>query len=282
MDLSVNQMTGTIPECIGSSLTKLTQFWVASNSLKGTFPTSFFQKLTLLESVDMSDNHFHGTFPGDGDWIGNLTHLKDLSFSKNSFAGVLPSSLSFLTNLERISGYSNNFTGPLPELGNAPNLSFISFSYNQLTGTVPASFESLTALSKRFSVWRTKRESSAPHIIRTQPLPLVFYVSPFFSFFKIVWHISLEEILSLQANQLTGDVSFLCNMDEFKLAEFRMDCFGGAEITCPCCTHCCDDVDFCGEVYDQVDRVVLDVLIGINGSMVDGGGRLGDDGGMHG
>jgi Leucine-rich repeat (LRR) protein len=154
--MSNNRLTGTIPECIGSNLTNLTQFLVFSNTLQGTIPASF-QELTLLEILHISDNHFHGAFPED--WIENLIHLEQLAFSQNNLVGTLPQSLSLLTNLEAIDGSWNNFTGPLPELGiyatlsKNNKLSLIDFSHNQLTGTVSVSFANLTALGKHFFGW---------------------------------------------------------------------------------------------------------------------------------
>jgi hypothetical protein len=52
-----------------------------------------------------------------------------------------------------------------------------------------------------------------------------------------------SDTLRLQANQLTGDVTFLCDI---KIADFEMDCLDGAsdlevEIDCPCCSVCCDE-----------------------------------------
>jgi Leucine-rich repeat (LRR) protein len=151
--MSNNRLTGTIPECIGSNLTNLTQFLVFSNTLQGTIPASF-QQLTLLEILYISNNHFHGAFPED--WIENLIHLEQLAFSQNNLVGSLPPSLSLLTNLEAIDGSWNNFTGPLPEFGiyatlSNNKLSLIDFSHNQLTGTVSVSFSNLTALGKHFS-----------------------------------------------------------------------------------------------------------------------------------
>jgi Leucine-rich repeat (LRR) protein len=146
--LDNNLLTGTIPECLGSSLTNLAQFVVQNNSLEGTIPTSF-QKLTMLELLDFAINNFTGTFLDD--WIENFSSLKQLSFNRNNFDGTLPSSLASLTNLELLSGSRNNFSGPLPELGNAPKLWWIDCAENQLTGTISISFSNLTGLGKRNS-----------------------------------------------------------------------------------------------------------------------------------
>jgi Leucine-rich repeat (LRR) protein len=143
-----NLLTGTIPECLGSSLTNLTKFIVRNNSLEGTIPTSF-QKLTMLELLDFAINDFTGTFLDD--WIENLSSLQQLSFNRNNFVGTLPSSLTSLTNLELLSCSWNNLSGPFPELGNAPKLWWIDCAENQLTGTISISFSNLTGLGKRNS-----------------------------------------------------------------------------------------------------------------------------------
>jgi hypothetical protein len=171
INLDLNLLTGTISECIGTSLTNLAHFAVGSNSLEGTIPTSF-QHLTLLENVDVYDNNFNGTFPGD--WIENLTRLQALNFFNNNFSGGLPSALSSLTDLALLSGATNNFTGPLPELGNQPRLFLVDLSFNQLTGTVPDSFSTLPSLGKWLYV--EPRTRVAPF----QNVPL----SAFFCFFS--------------------------------------------------------------------------------------------------
>jgi hypothetical protein len=230
LDVSNNLLTGTIPECIGSSLTNLNNFAVDFNGLEGTFPTSL-QKLTLLEVLDLGSNVFHGTFSGD--WFENLTHVEILMFNDNNFSGTLASSLSTLSKLKVLNGSSNNFTGPLPEFRNAPDLFYILLADNQLTGTVPVSFSSLTALSKQLSC-RTERICGS---LRSK-----LSISCFFSQCSCCIY---EETLRLQVNQLTGDVSFLCYNDEIQLATFQMDCLVGtdvgAEIACSCCTECCDE-----------------------------------------
>jgi LRR receptor-like serine/threonine-protein kinase FLS2 len=167
LGLSQNQLTGTIPECLGTSLTNLRVLNVRSNQLQGTIPTSSLKSLTLLERLDLSDNQFSGTlFPANdnndsGSWMEPLIKLQTLAFYKNQFVGTLPESLwsssslslTVLTNLEFISGSWNNFTGPLPTFDatsatTAVSLQAIDFSYNQITGTISTWLATLPSLGK--------------------------------------------------------------------------------------------------------------------------------------
>ena len=112
------------------------------------------------------------------------------------------------------SAAANQFTGPLPEeFGNLSRLSELYISENQLTGTVPESVLHLPLLKKTY----------------------------------------------LHDNLFVGDYdSTLCNVEspfQFRngssFVDVGADCYTTSEITCSCCSFCCDS-ELCCDLYDTL------------------------------
>ena len=85
MDLSVNKLTGTIPE-------ELTN-------------------LTGLRGLNLSNNHLKGNMPA---MIGNIRFLESMDFSRNQLSGSIPQSMSALTSLSHLNLSYNKLSGRIP------------------------------------------------------------------------------------------------------------------------------------------------------------------------
>ncbi|XP_059445160.1 probably inactive leucine-rich repeat receptor-like protein kinase At3g28040 isoform X1 [Corylus avellana] len=158
MDLSMNNLTGSIPAEMGlfSNLRYLNLSW---NNLQSAVPPElgFFQNLTVL---DLRYSGLYGSIPGDicdsgslgilqldgnalmgsiPEEIGNCTSLYLLSFSHNNFSGSIPMSISKLKKLKILKLEFNELSGEIPqELGSLENLLAVNVSYNRLIGRLPA------------------------------------------------------------------------------------------------------------------------------------------------
>ncbi len=118
LDLSENELNGTIPPELGS--------------------------LLHLEELDLSNNQLSGTIPID---LGNLTNLKVLSLYTNRLSGGIPSELGHLSNLELLALFENSLRGTIPlELAELDNLRWLMLSDNQLSGSIPSELSKLTNL----------------------------------------------------------------------------------------------------------------------------------------
>ncbi|KAM5577285.1 hypothetical protein ABKV19_007900 [Rosa sericea] len=125
LDLSLNQLSGSLPANIGLALPKLEEFLIAGNQLSGVIPKS----------------------------ISNASELRILSLGGNSFSGFIPSTLCLLTNLEWLSLFSNNLTldTSTPEvnilscLANLRNLRYLAFDRNPLNAELSISFSNFSA-----------------------------------------------------------------------------------------------------------------------------------------
>ncbi|CAJ2653692.1 unnamed protein product [Trifolium pratense] len=85
IDLSSNQLTGVIPEEIGS-LIELVSLNLSRNNLSGEI-TSKIGKLTSLDSLDLSKNYLFGPIPPS---LSQIDRLAMLNLSDNNLSGRIP------------------------------------------------------------------------------------------------------------------------------------------------------------------------------------------------
>ncbi|KAG8383429.1 hypothetical protein BUALT_Bualt04G0012300 [Buddleja alternifolia] len=146
LDVSVNNLTGTLPESL-SSCSGLELLDASSNNFSGELPVGTLLKLTNLKSLVLSFNNFVGDLP---DSLSKLVNLEVLDLSSNDLSGFIPSGLCQDPRNSRLKVLylqNNMFTGPIPEsLSNCSNLESLDISFNSLTGTIPSSFGSLSKL----------------------------------------------------------------------------------------------------------------------------------------
>ncbi|KAF7149142.1 hypothetical protein RHSIM_Rhsim03G0184700 [Rhododendron simsii] len=105
MDLSVNNISGEIPEEITS--------------------------LLGLRSLNLSGNHLMGVIPKE---IGNMELLESLDLSRNKLSGELPQSMSDLTFLSFLNVSYNTLRGRIPSSTQLQSLNASSFTGNALCG----------------------------------------------------------------------------------------------------------------------------------------------------
>ncbi|CAI9294930.1 unnamed protein product [Lactuca saligna] len=109
LDLSSNNMSGTLPPCLSNLSNSLLVLDLRRNNFDGTMMNDF----TLgspLRSIDLSENRFTGQLPRS---LTNCTNLEVLSLGDNLFDDVFPSWLGTLSNLQVLVLRSNKFSGPL-------------------------------------------------------------------------------------------------------------------------------------------------------------------------
>ena len=100
MDLSLNLLTGPIPDWLGG-LTNLTGMSLWGNQLTGEIPDSL-GNLTSLMQLILHENHLSGNFPAA---LGNLTNLQLARFAiypdtegNPSLTGCVPVGLRYLVD----------------------------------------------------------------------------------------------------------------------------------------------------------------------------------------
>ncbi|TYH49593.1 hypothetical protein ES332_D10G147800v1 [Gossypium tomentosum] len=85
IDLSCNQLTGTIPPGLGN-LSEIRGLNLSHNNLTGAIPSTF-SKLKQIESLDLSYNNLTGRIPSE---LTEMTALAVFSVAHNNLSGPLP------------------------------------------------------------------------------------------------------------------------------------------------------------------------------------------------
>lgn len=161
LDLSQNNLTGKVPQTLGSSLKNLVSFDVSENKLFGSFPDGICSKNGVinlsfhtnlftgsipssiteclnLERFQVQNNLFSGDFP-NGLW--SLPKIKLLRAENNRFSGPIPESIAMAAQLEQVQIDNNSFSGVIPQgLGHVKSLYRFSASLNGFYGKIPPNF----------------------------------------------------------------------------------------------------------------------------------------------
>lgn len=91
-DLSQNNLTGEIPNSIGS-MKSLRLLNLSGNQLEGRIPASL-SEIPTLEELDLAKNKLHGEIPQG---LSKLSFLASLNVSSNNLCGPIPTGTQFST-----------------------------------------------------------------------------------------------------------------------------------------------------------------------------------------
>lgn len=113
LELTDNQLTGSVPETLYTSNTNLVTIKLGTNALTGTVSTSLWT-LTRLSTVWMSDNNFNGGFPsGFSDTA--TPALSSVMFANAGLTGAIPNIFT-LHSLTEIDLSNSDLTGTVSSL----------------------------------------------------------------------------------------------------------------------------------------------------------------------
>nr|XP_043620085.1 receptor-like protein 7 [Erigeron canadensis] len=148
LDLSSNNMTGTLPPCLGSYLSmSLLVLNLKGNNFHG--PMISFVYGCLLKRIDFSENLFTGQVSRS---LANCTNLEFLSLGDNSFQDLFSVWLGSLNELQVLTLRSNKFYGTIDQglkniSSNFLKLRIIDLSRNNFSGELPGkSFQTWNAM----------------------------------------------------------------------------------------------------------------------------------------
>uniref|UniRef100_K3YFY9 Uncharacterized protein n=1 Tax=Setaria italica TaxID=4555 RepID=K3YFY9_SETIT len=238
VDLSGNNLNGSLPSDGYLSLHNLTEVTLGNNSISGVIPASLFSHPSL-KYLDLSQNNFTGNFllyptvSSSFRWI-------DLSFNK--LQGPLPKLLSKFVELEWLDVSSNNLTG-------STRIYDLDLSNNNLGGHIPDWIWGIGVISLNLShnlftsintnLSNTSISDLDLHSNKIEgalPLPplgtyrLDYSNNHFnYSIMPEFWsHVSSADSLSLANNSFTGEISHLiCNATDIEVLDLSFNSFSG-------------------------------------------------------
>jgi len=94
---------------------RMTGLDLSDNNLSGTIPVNLSKWLPYLTSLDLSQNNFHGSIPAE---IANCTYLNIIHLQENQLSGEIPWQFSRLDRLKDFNVQSNRLSGPIPTFVN--------------------------------------------------------------------------------------------------------------------------------------------------------------------
>jgi Leucine-rich repeat (LRR) protein len=242
-----NGLTGKFPNCIsilGLVVAADSNSGLAREFLTGAIPTHLLFQDQLIRRT--CQNKFGSTIPTE---IYQLTNLVYLFLAFNNFEeGKIPDEIADLTNLVDLSLKETNRKGTIPDVigKQLSNLVLLDLDGNRIVGSIPSSLGDLEHLRFLF----------LSHNMMDGKIPTT------------LGKLHNIEVLLLHNNQLTGKAPLsICeasrsgfgktrtNANLAVLDVFMADCvhptdypdkfnnqIADVEVSCPCCTVCCEDV----------------------------------------
>ncbi|RVW64431.1 Receptor-like protein 12 [Vitis vinifera] len=139
LDLSSNNLSGRIPQCLDNLSKSLSVLDLGSNSLDGPFP----QTCTVtnnLRVVDLGENQFQGQIPRS---FANCMMLEHLVLGNNQIDDIFPFWLGALPQLQVLILRSNRFHGAIGSWHSNfrfPKLCIVDLSDNKFIGDLPSEY----------------------------------------------------------------------------------------------------------------------------------------------
>ncbi|XP_071690244.1 probably inactive leucine-rich repeat receptor-like protein kinase At3g28040 [Rutidosis leptorrhynchoides] len=128
-----NRFDGTIPE--GLFELGLTKIDLSRNQLSGSIPPGSSRLFETLESMDLSANRLTGDIPAE---MGLFSKLRYLNLSWNNFETRMPLRLGYFQNLTVLDLRNGSFHGSIPgDICNSGSLEILQLDGNYLTGSIP-------------------------------------------------------------------------------------------------------------------------------------------------
>ncbi|KAJ9686888.1 hypothetical protein PVL29_015657 [Vitis rotundifolia] len=149
LDLSRNNLSGRIPQCLANFSKSLSVLDLGSNSLDGPIPQTCIVP-NNLRVIDLGENQFRGQIPRS---FANCMMLEHLVLENNQIDDIFPFWLGALPQLQVLILRSNRFHGAIGSWHTNfrfPKLHIIDLSYNEFTGNLPSEyFQNLDAMRIR-------------------------------------------------------------------------------------------------------------------------------------
>ncbi|KAF2907111.1 hypothetical protein DAI22_12g072000 [Oryza sativa Japonica Group] len=156
IDLSYNNLSGSIPSCLMEDVTALQILNLKENKLVGTIPDNI-KEGCALEAIDLSGNLFEGKIPRS---LVACRNLEILDIGNNEISDSFPCWMSKLPKLQVLVLKSNKFTGQIMDPsytvdGNScefTELRIADMASNNFNGTLPEAWftmlKSMNAISE--------------------------------------------------------------------------------------------------------------------------------------
>ncbi|XP_057441396.1 receptor-like protein 7 [Lotus japonicus] len=143
LDLAHNNLTGTIPQCLGNATYINYEINLAHNNLIGMIPQGLCNASHIIY-IDLAHNNLTGTIP---QCLCNASSLNMLSLAHNNLTGTIPQCLGSFHDLVVLDLQMNNLHGSIPRNFSKRNdFETIKLNGNRLDGPLPQALAQCTKL----------------------------------------------------------------------------------------------------------------------------------------
>ncbi|XP_038680874.1 receptor-like protein 7 [Tripterygium wilfordii] len=230
LDLSFNNLSGMLPQCLFDKANNLNILNLEQNSFRGTIPETLANG-SNLRMIGIGHNALQGTLPRS---LANHTMLEFLNLGDNQISDTFPFWLGALHNLQVLILRSNKFFGAVgsPATGfEFSMLQIIDISYNGFTGILPSEY---------FQKWNGMRNSDVNHFSYMAKTTTFFgfsFVAPHIYTYKLTLvnkgvstdYQKIPEVLTsidLSSNKFEGEIpesiTTLKNLHSLNLSNNRL------------------------------------------------------------
>ncbi|XP_066334833.1 receptor-like protein EIX2 [Miscanthus floridulus] len=224
MDISNNQLNGTLPADMGSM--SLQELYLSSNKLTGQMPTL----PPNIQTLDLSNNFLSGL---TGHSAVGSANLESLSLFSNRLTGRIPESFCKYQQLF-VLDLSNNFLEGEPPLclGVTESMGFVALSNNSLSGKFPSFLQKLTNVHFLDLSWN-KFSGRLPMWIGSFTSLRVIRLShnKFFGSIPMnITNLSCLQYMDLNNNKISGSLPINLSNLKFMTNTSMMGCYDGVAI----------------------------------------------------
>eukprot|EP00977_Amphora_coffeiformis_P011385 scaffold2753_cov154-Amphora_coffeaeformis.AAC.8 len=250
LDLSENRLGGNLPVWV-AELAQLVFLFLGGNGFVGPLPPEW-SSLERLRILSLPNNRLTGEVPqsyGEGlvelrelhlgtnfinEWnppAWQFRRLEVLDLSENRLDRAIPATLYDLGTLVYLNLADNAITGELwDNVGFLWALEDLNLSHNRLVGEIPIELGDGARGIRALQLQSNGFSGALPGSFRR---------------FRRI------ELLRVDDTPLDR-VDNVCRGIEDTLIEFYSDCATETGLSCPCCTHCCNENGICTEAAGSV------------------------------
>ncbi|XP_039154662.1 receptor-like protein 6 [Eucalyptus grandis] len=221
IDLSNNNLTGVIPQCLSNLSGTLEVMSLHSNNFIGKIP-NLNANFCMLVQIDVSYNKLQGPLPRS---LHKCNNLEFLNFGNNQITDVFPSWLGSLLSLKVLILRCNGFHGLIEEQADGiefPMLQIIDLSPNIFSGSLPSRY------FKRWIAMKVSETNPSSYIGH----PIALYPGSTFDYSmsgsdpESIGSLKQLKLLNLSNNMLSGPLppflANLTNLEELDLCQNQL------------------------------------------------------------
>uniref|UniRef100_M8D6Q8 LRR receptor-like serine/threonine-protein kinase GSO2 n=1 Tax=Aegilops tauschii TaxID=37682 RepID=M8D6Q8_AEGTA len=230
LDLSSNNLSGSMPNWLFTEETKLQQLYLGNNSLTGSLDPIWHAQ-SSLSRIDIHMNHVTGELPANLSSMFPVLYYLD--FSSNDLFGHIPTSMCEISSMGFLDLSNNKLSGEVPTcvFTNYPRLLILKFSNNKLDGLIFGGMNNLSNTFFELCLDGNKFKGTLPHDLSGELIKVIDLHDNQLSgeLNTSFWNMPSLSALNLAGNRITGKIDqHICSFTEIILLDLSRNSLTGS------------------------------------------------------